>query len=101
VFKRRDFNEAHELDDLITHTISEIDGMDDDASEEKTKAVQSLKILMEARVVDMTTRRAPVIDPNVIISAAASLAGIIAILGFEKANVITTKAVSFVPKMRT
>lgn len=100
MFKRRDFNEAHQLDEPITHLISAIEVMED-GSEEQVKAIQSLKILMETRIADMAARRAPVIDPNVIVSAAASLAGIIAILGFEKANVITTKAVSFVPKIRT
>ena len=100
MFKRRNFDEPHELDVPITHLISAIDGLDD-GSDEQVKASQSLKIMMEARTADTAARRAPVIDPNMIVSAAASLAGIIAILGFEKANVVTTKAVSFVPKIRT
>jgi hypothetical protein len=97
VFNRRNFNETHELDGPITHLISEMEGMDY-GSDEHAAATQSLKVLMEARIADIAIRRAPIIDPNAIISVAASLTGIIAILSFEKANVITTKAVGFVVK---
>lgn len=40
------------------------------------------------------------IDPNKLIGAAANLAGILLILNYEKANVLATKAVSFVLKGR-
>ena len=98
MFSRRNFNETHQLDQTITDLISEFAGSED--PEEEVQRAQALKTLMEARTADQAARRSPIIDPNVLVSAAASLAGIIAILGFEKANVVTSKAVSFVPKIR-
>lgn len=98
MFKRRNFDEAHELDQTITDLISEFAGSDD--PEEALQRAQALKTLMEARTADKAAKSSPIIDPNVLVSAGASLLGIIAILGFEKANVVTSKAVSFVPKIR-
>lgn len=98
MFNRVPKDQTHELDQTITDLISEFAGSE--TSEEQVQSAQALKTLMEARTADMAARRAPIIDPNMLVSAGASLLGIIAILGFEKANVVTSKAVSFVPKMR-
>lgn len=99
MFNRRNLDASHELDSTITDLISAFAGLDD-GSDEQTAAAQALKTLMEARTADLASRHAPIIDPNVLVSAAASLTGIIAILGFEKANVVTSKALSFVPKTK-
>lgn len=97
MFNRRNFNETHELDQAITNAISGFTGCED-GSEDQLHAAQAVKTLMEARIADTAVRRSPIIDPNVLVSAGASLLGIIAILGFEKANVVTSKAVGFVVK---
>ena len=39
-------------------------------------------------------------SPDTIVSAAASLLGILLILHYERTEIVTTKAMSFVPKMR-
>ena len=99
MFNRRNFNETNELDKTISSMIQAFADLDD-GSDEQATAAQALKTMIEARTTDMEVRRAPIIDPNVLVSAAASLAGIIAILGFEKANVITSKGLAFIPKIR-
>lgn len=40
------------------------------------------------------------ISPDTLVSAAASIAGILIIIGYEHGHVITTKALSFVGKLR-
>lgn len=97
MFNRAPKDQTHELDTAITNLISGFDGMDD-GSEDQLRAAQSLKTIMEARTADKADRRTPIVDPSILVSAGASLLGIIAILGFEKANVVTSKAVSFVTK---
>ena len=97
MFNRKD--EPHPLDDVIEHAISELEGMDA-GSEERTRAVESLKTLMELRAADKASKKFNV-NPDVITAGAMQLVGIFAILGFEKANVITTKALGFVPKVKS
>jgi hypothetical protein len=97
VFNRRKPDQTHELDTAITNLISGFEGLED-GSEEQLRAAQSLKTVMEARTTDKVDSRTPLIDPNVLVSAGASIFSILAILGFEKANVVTSKAVSFVTK---
>ena len=91
--------EAHELDVTITNLISELAGAET-GSEEETRIAGAIKVLMEIRIADRADSRRPVLSPDAIASIAASLLGIGLILGFEKANVITTKAVSFIPKIK-
>jgi hypothetical protein len=98
VFNRKPAVEVHELDETITSVISEISGLEA-GTEQYTAAAGSLKVLIEARAVDKATAK-PKISPDAIMTVAGNLLGIGLILGFEKANVITTKSLSFVPKVK-
>ena len=98
MFNRRKPAVTHELDQTITYLIDAFAGLED-GSDEQAASAQSIKTLMEARTADRTATNAPIVDPNILVSAAASLIGIISILGFEKANVVTTKSLSFIPKI--
>jgi hypothetical protein len=89
--------ETHPLDETIESLISEIAGMSA-GDELYTAAVASLKTLMEIRTADKAAGR--IMSPDAMTTAAAHLLGIVMILGFEKANVITSKGLSFVPKIR-
>lgn len=40
------------------------------------------------------------VSPDTLVSAAASLIGILLILHYERTEIVTTKALGFVPKMR-
>jgi hypothetical protein len=97
VFNRKPIDESHQLDETISNLISEIAGLEP-GSEVHNGAIASLKTLTEIRFADKTAEKRPTVSPDVIVSAATSIFGILAILGFEKANVVTSKAMAFVQK---
>jgi hypothetical protein len=72
----------------------------DAGDEAHTNAITALKTLMEIRNADKVAAKTPFVNPEVLITAVAHLTGIIIILGFEKANVITSKSLGFVPKIK-
>ena len=94
---KRETPEPTKLDERINDLIDSLAGFED-GSEEQAAAITALKTLTELRAMERQTMRRPSVSPDVLVSAVASLAGIIAILSFEKANVVTSKALSFVPK---
>ena len=98
MFNRHSAEKPHALDSTIENLISELAGLE--SSEEYGAAVASLKILMELRIADKAAAKSFTMSPDTIAAVAANLLGIAMILGFEKANVITTKSLSFVPKMK-
>jgi hypothetical protein len=98
VFNRKSVDETHPLDETIANLISELAGLET-GSELHVAAVNSLKVLMEARTADKAAAKPATLSPDMIASIAANLLGIVAILGFEKANVVTSKSLSFVPKI--
>ena len=98
MFNRTPKDESHPLDETIANLIAEISTLTED--EPRTQAVESLKILMELRNADKAEARKLPVNPDVMIAAGAHILGIAMILGFEKANVITTKSLAFVPKIR-
>jgi hypothetical protein len=99
VFNRKPKEEPHALDETITNLISEIAGLET-GSELYTSAVESLKVLIELRISEKEFAKPAKISPDMITSAVTNLLGIGMILGFEKANVITSKSLSFIPKMK-
>lgn len=42
----------------------------------------------------------PRMDPNTLLLVGANLIGIVTIVGYERSNVITSKAMNFVPKLQ-
>lgn len=99
MFYRKPKDERHPLDETIENLISEVAGADS-GSDEETAVMQSLKIAMELRIADKAALKPSTMSPDMIASIAANLAGIVMILTFEKANVITSKSLSFVPKIK-
>lgn len=90
--------ETHELDKTITELISEFAG--EDNPERALQLANVLKTLMETRTADKAANKKPSVSPDAIAGIAANLLGIGLILGFEKANVITTKSLGFIPKIK-
>jgi len=62
------------------------------SDENYTKGVQNLKTLCEARA----KRPGFLIEPEVLITAAVNVIGIVLILRHEQFNVVTTRAMSFI-----
>jgi hypothetical protein len=91
--------EMTDLDKLITKHIEAMDGIGPETEEYAAQAA-NLKVLMETRAIEVEK-----IDPkpwrpsaDAVVAAGASILGIVAILSFEKANVLTSKALTFAVK---
>lgn len=85
----------HHLDEVIERQISHLLGTDEE-TELYGEAVKQLKTLMDLRARDRGDREP--VSSGQLLAVAANVFGILAILGFEKTNVITTKALGFVTK---
>jgi len=93
-----------DLEKLITDHISAIASMME-GSEEHTNAANSLKTLMEAYKLEeemVTSLSKPWWQPSgdQLVAAGTAFGTVAVILAFEMRNVITSKAASFVPKIR-
>lgn len=99
MFLRNPPIETHPLDETITKLISKLEGMEA-GSEEYSKAVVSLQTLMELRAAEQAVAKQHLVSPEKIADIAANLLGISLILGFEKANVVTSKGLGFVPRIK-
>ena len=65
-------------------------------SDEYSKMLDQLTRLYKLKEVDIPKR----VSPDTLVLVAGNLAGIILILGYEKANVLTSRALNFVMKLR-
>lgn len=99
MFDRKSQDEKHPLDEPIENLTRGLAGLED-GGEAQTQAVQSLKVLMELRMAEKSEARKLPVSPEVLTAAGAHILGIAMILGFEKRNVLTSKAMQFVPKIR-
>lgn len=75
-----------------------IDEMKTGYSDEFRDQAHALKLLMEAKAAEPKPDR---VSLNTAAGIAANLAGIAMILIFEKNNVITTKSLSFISKLKS
>jgi hypothetical protein len=85
------------LDEVIEQHAQRLSHLDIH-SEEYAAAAASLKVLCEAKA---SLPKPNVISADTAISAATNLMGIFAILGYERAHVVTSKALGFVWKPRS
>jgi hypothetical protein len=99
VFIRKSEDEKHPLDEPIDNLTHSLAGLDE-GDEKHTHAVESLKTLMELRNADKSENRKLPVSPEVMTAAGAHILGILLILGFEQKHVLTSKAMSFIPKIR-
>lgn len=83
------------LEEAITLLLSEMKGFTAD-SDEYSRMIGHLNLLYKIKDQEKPDR----ISKDTIAVIAGNLAGIVMILGFERANVITSKALSFVMKAR-
>lgn len=93
-------DDTHQLDGAINKLIEEIDEMTA-GDEAHTQAIASLRVLIEIRNADKAANTRSPVSTDAMLAAVAHLLGIGMIIGFEKANVITSKALGFVPRSRS
>ena len=79
------------IDAEIEHALDSLAKLNPD-SPEYGAAANNLKILCEAR----SKKPWRLVEPDVIVSVAANLVGILMILHYERFNVISTKALSMI-----
>lgn len=93
IFKKKEKSELEKAIDVRIANLSMTSGDPD----EDEKAVKNLKELTDVKVeLEGPTHS---INPNTIIQAGGSIVGILCIIFHERLNVITTKALGFVPKI--
>ena len=97
---KRQPHEDSDLEKLITTHIAVMDGIGPE-TEEYTAQANNLKTLMETRAIEDSIEKPWRPSADTVVTVAGSILGIVAILTFEKANVITSKSLSFVLKPRS
>lgn len=95
MFDKKTDIEPKGLDKAIADVLSEMETVTAD-SDEYARMVDQLDKLCKMR----TYKKDPSVKLDTIVAVAGNLAGIIVILGFERAHVITSKALGFVIKSR-
>lgn len=89
IFKKK---EECKLEKEIGSILEYLEGQSPE-SDEYAKAMDNLDKLVKLKAVAK-----PKVGKEVIITVAGNLIGIVAILGFEKANILTSKALSMIIK---
>ena len=97
--KPKKTEEPSHLEELITETISGMQGLSPD-TEEFSRAANSLKTLVEARAVEDECEKDNRPSADQVVAAITNIVGIVLILGFEKSNVLTSKALPFITRPR-
>lgn len=82
------------IDESIKHLVDQMD-MESPDSDEYHKIAENIKILQEAKTQDR-----PFISGDAIFSGVMTLGGIALILNFEKLGVVTSKALTLLPKLK-
>lgn len=83
------------LDDAIASVLSDLDGFTSE-TEEYAASVDRLVKLYAIREANQPKK----ISPDTLVIVAANLLGIMIIVNHERMNVITSKALAFLPKLR-
>ncbi len=84
------------LDEAISDVFVELNGLNANTEEYAAAADQLIKLTKLKKELNPSWRP----SPDALVGAAGSVLGIILILKFEKLGVITSKALSFVSKMK-
>lgn len=87
--------ETSDLDVVITKLIEELEIQPTNTKEYSATTDQLVKLY----TLKNATQR-PKVSPDTLVSVAANLTGILLILNFERAGVVTSKAMSFLGKLR-
>lgn len=97
MFKKKTPIKPSALDDAIDRLLVEMKSTDP-VSDEYGKLVERLDKLHKMKVTDKDNGRR--VSADAMLTVGANLAGIVLILGFERAHIITSKALGFVLKTK-
>jgi hypothetical protein len=96
MFKKQNSATLERLDKAIEDIFIDMGGFTSE-TEEYADMLKKLERLYKLKEQDTPK---PVISPEVLLTVGANLFGILAILHYEKVNVVTSKALSFVMKLK-
>ena len=82
------------IDESIKHLVDQME-LEAPDSDEYRKIAENVKILQEAKAQDK-----PFISGDTILNGLATVGGIVLILNFEKLGVVTSKAITLLPKLK-
>jgi hypothetical protein len=97
VLMKKTQTEPSALEDAIDNLLSEMKSTDP-ISDEYGKLVERLDKLHKMKVAEKDNRKR--VSADTIVTVGANLAGIVLILGFERAHIVTSKALGFVLKSK-
>lgn len=84
------------LDEAISDALITLKGLDEQSEEYGTASDQLVKLMKLKNEINPSWRP----SPDALVGAAASVLGILLILRYEKLEVVTSKALSFVGKIK-
>jgi hypothetical protein len=96
MFKKQNSATLERLNKAIEDIFIDMGGFTSE-TEEYADMLKKLERLYKLKEQDTPT---PIISPEVLLTVGANLFGILAILHYEKVNVVTSKALSFVMKLK-
>lgn len=97
MFTKRLATDPTPLDIAIGAVLQEMSVETSDTKEYAAMADQLVKLMKLKKEVEPSRR----VSPDVLATIVANLAGIAMIIGYERANVITSKAIGFVAKLKS
>lgn len=95
MFPWKKSHEPTNLEKAIDQLLSEMANFSGD-DDEYAKMADQLEKLYKLKAIDKPDR----VDANTLALIAGNLAGIVMIVGYERANVVTSKALGFVRQLR-
>lgn len=95
MFKPKPPREKTGLEKAIDDVLTDMQGYTSE-TDEFAKAVDQLDKLYKLKTIDSPER----VSPDTLAIIAGNLVGIVLIVGYERANVVTSKALTFVLKAR-
>jgi hypothetical protein len=96
---KRTYEEPRRLEEALDHAVSDL-GNYPSHSKEYTQIAAAVKVLAEANAVDQTTYKRPSVSPDTMATIGANLLGILMVLNYERAHVLTSKAMSMLHRIK-
>lgn len=96
MFIKKKVTEQTPLDEAIANVFSELQSVNADSEEYDAMSDQLLKLMKLKKEIEPSWH----VSPDVLIAAGANILGILLILNYEKLGIVTSKALSFVAKLK-
>jgi len=96
---KKNEEELRRLEEALDRAILDL-GNYPSNSKEYASIANAVKVLAEANAVDQTTYKRPSVSPETMATIGANLVGILMILNYERAHVLTSKAMQFIVKTK-